>query len=155
MVRAFNRRRCRVNQLNHPAINGGSGPLQIVNIGGWCGRLGLGLMALAIVSIMALNAIGGGLSRLNNYQSARAADNGNVSTSSLDDPSAIQLSITNATGGSADGSIVIGTPTGGGIAVGRHTITIETGSSVAGYTVMLRGSGSNADLVPDDFGQQC
>lgn len=60
MVRAFNRCRRRVNQLNHPAIDGGSGSLRVANLGSWCGRLGMGLMALAIVSIMALNAIGGG-----------------------------------------------------------------------------------------------
>ena len=62
------------------------------------------------------------------------------------DPASISISISSypsssSTGGN-DPNLSLSIPQGGGIATGRHTVIVETGSSVIGYELQL---GSNSD----------
>ena len=82
-----------------------------------------------------------------------AAESSNPSIQANTDPNIISISISDATGPDPDsGNITITTPTGGGIATGKHTLTIYTSSIVTGLSVTLQGNGGETALVPNDFG---
>ena len=124
--------------------------------------LSLSCLALAIISTIGLNlarsySVTNTLANAEQGSSNTTVNSNNTATNANTNPNLISISIHSATDScdtqpTSGANLCLQTPPAGGIAVGRHTITIQTGSSVAGYTVMLRGSGSNADLVPDDFG---
>ena len=98
----------------------------------------------------------GGLSRLRDYQSASAADDASsgistYATNVSDSASIISFTFSNATGGASDGrNVAITSPDGGGIATGRHTVSVVT-NSIAGYIVSVEGSGGSTALSPIDF----
>ena len=69
------------------------------------------------------------------------------------DPTSISLSITSSPSSSTGGnnpnlSLLI--PQGGGIATGRHIVTVETGSSVIGYSLILSSDSKETSLVNSD-----
>ncbi len=146
--------------VNQPTRLGSTGVGGSASISKWATvtkYLGLGLLVLAIMATAIMNAVGGGLSRLRQYQSAGAVNdtNSGISTYAAGADGAasiISFTFTNATGGASDGrNVAITSPDGGGIATGRHTMNVAT-NSIAGYTVTVEGSGSSTALSPVDFG---
>ena len=110
----------------------------------------LACLSLAILSTIALNLI-------STYSSSNIESNaepvGNVSTLANIDPASISLSITSSpsssTGGN-DANLSLSIPQGSGIATGRHTVMVETGSSVIGYDLMLSSDSEETSLVNSD-----
>ena len=70
------------------------------------------------------------------------------------DPTSISLSITSSPSSSTDSNnpnLSLQIPQGGGIATGRHTVTVGTGSSVIGYELTLSSNDNNETaLVNND-----
>ena len=146
--------------VNQPTRLGLTGVGGLASISQWAAvtkYLGLGLLVLAIMATAIMNAVGGGLSRLRDYQSAGAADDASSGVSTYatnvsDAASIISFTFSNATGGASDGrNVAITSPDGGGIATGRHTVSVVT-NSIAGYTVSVEGSGGSTALSPVDSG---
>ena len=148
--------------INRPTQLGSSGGV-LTNIAKWAmwtKYASIASFTIAIVAIVTINAVGGGLSKLRDYQSAGAADDANsgistYATNVSDAASIISFTFSNATGSvSSDGRSVtvdIQSPDSGGIATGRHTVNIQS-NSIAGYIVTVEGSGGSTALSPVDFG---
>ena len=148
--------------INRPTQLGSSGGV-LTNIAKWAmwtKYASIASFTIAIVAIVTINAVGGGLSRLKDYQSAGATDDANsgistYATNVFDAASIISFTFSNATGSvSSDGRSVtvdIQSPDSGGIATGRHTVNIQS-NSIAGYIVTVEGSGGSTALSPVDFG---
>ena len=148
--------------INRPTQLGSSGGV-LTNIAKWAmwtKYASIASFTIAIVAIVTINAVGGGLSRLKDYQSAGATDDANsgistYATNVSDAASIISFTFSNATGSvSSDGRSVtvdIQSPDSGGIATGRHTVNIQS-NSIAGYIVTVEGSGGSTALSPVDFG---
>ena len=108
-------------------------------------------LSLAILSTLILNIV-------SSYSSSNIESNaepvGNVSTLANIDPASISISISSypsssSTGGN-DPNLSLLIPQGGGIATGRHTVTVETGSSVIGYSLILSSDSKETSLVNSD-----
>ncbi len=146
-----------VNQPTRLGLTGVGGSASISQWAAVTKYLGLGLLVLAIMATAIMNAVGVGLSRLKQYQSAGATDDANsgistYATNVSDAASILSFTFTSATGGASDGrNVAITSPDGGGIATGRHTMNVTT-NSIAGYTVTVEGSGNSTALSPVDFG---
>ena len=116
--------------------------------------LSLSCLALAIISTIGLNLVRS-YSTTNTLANARqGGDAATLANNTPAGPASIKLSITNATGGADTqaANISIHTPDGGGVATGRHTISIIS-TSVSGYTLAVEGNGGDeTDLTPPGFG---
>ena len=146
-----------VNQPTRLGLAGVGGSASISQWAAVTKYLGLGLLVLAIMATAIMNAVGGGLSRLKDYQSAGAVNDTNSDISAYaagadGAASILSFTFTSATGGASDGrNVAITSPDGGGIATGRHTVNIQS-NSIAGYIVTVEGSGGSTALSPADFG---
>ncbi len=116
---------------------------------------GLVIFAIVIISVITLNIIA---SYSNSKITAGAEPTATLATNVTGEAS-ISLSIHSATD-SCDTStsanpaadVCLQIPDGGGIAVGRHTISVISNSYV-GYSVTVEGSGGDStDMVASDFG---
>ena len=118
--------------------------------------LGIACLSLAILSTLVLNIIS---SYSNSSTRSKAEPVGNVSTLANDsacDPantnaeSCISLSITSSsstsTGGN-DPNLSLSIPQGGGIATGRHTVTVNS-NNYTGYYVTLTGNAGSPAMTP-------
>ena len=116
--------------------------------------LSLSCLTLAIISAISLNLVRS-YSTTNTLANARqGGDAATLANNTPAGPASIKLSITNATGGADTqaANISIHTPDGGGVATGRHTISIIS-TSVSGYTLAVEGNGGDeTDLTPPGFG---
>ena len=113
--------------------------------------LSLACFSLALISVITLNII---TSYSTSQISSRAEPVSNLSGSDQRDigPTGISISISSSSstgGNNADLSLLI--PQGGGLAVGRHTITVKTGSNVIGYSLTLSSDSAETGLVNDDI----
>ena len=102
----------------------------------------LACLTLAILSTLILNIISSH-SNSNTRSNAEPVSNSSASTlaSTELDPTGISISIysypsSSSTGGN-DPNLSLSIPQGGGIATGRHTVEVNTGSSVIGYELTL------------------
>ena len=71
------------------------------------------------------------------------------------DPASISLSIISSPSSSTGGNnpnLSLSIPQGGGIATGRHTVTVEAGSSVIGYELQLSSNDDETGLVNSNDG---
>ena len=108
-------------------------------------------LTLAILSAITLNLI-------STYSSSNIESNaepvGNVSTLANTDPASISISISSYPSSSSTGgnnpNLSLSIPQGGGIAAGRHTVTVSTGSSVIGYELQLSSNSNETGLVNND-----
>ena len=75
-----------------------------------------------------------------------SSNNGEPAIQADIDPTSISLSITSSPSSSTGGNnsnLSLSIPQGGGIATGRHTVTVSTGSSVIGYELTLSSNDNN------------
>ena len=115
--------------------------------------IGIAALTIAILSILILNIISSYSS--SNIESNAIDSNSEVSTlAQATGPATISLSITSSssssTGGN-DANLSLSIPQGGGIATGRHTVSVVS-NSYAGYSVTVEGSGNTTDMSASDFG---
>ncbi len=120
--------------------------------------IGIASLTIAILSVLTLNIISSYSS--SNIESNAIDSNSELSTlandSSICDPTntnaaaCISLSITSSssssTGGN-DANLSLSIPQGGGIATGRHTVSVSS-NNVAGYYVMLTGNAGSPAMTP-------
>ena len=118
----------------------------------------LACLTLAILSTLVLNIISSySYSKVN----SNAEPVSNSSTSTLAntantelDPTGISISISSYSSSSSTGSndpnLSLSIPQGGGIATGRHTVEVSTGSSVIGYELQLSSNNDETALVNND-----
>ena len=115
--------------------------------------LGIACLSLAIVSTLILNIIS---SYSNSSTRSNAEPVSNSSTSALAntantelDPTGISISISpypsSSSTGSNDSNLSLSIPQGGGIATGRHTVSVNVGINVQGYNIAV--SSDTASLV--------
>ena len=112
-------------------------------------NLSLTTLTTSLLLVLTIN-----IYRTYNYTNTltNAVESTNPSIQANIDPNIISISISDATGPDPDsGNITITTPTGGGIATGKHTLTIHTSSIVTGLSVTLQGNGGETALVPEDY----
>ena len=117
--------------------------------------LGIACLSIAILSTLILNIA-------NSYSSSKIESNAepvsNSSASTLAntelDPTGISISISSysssSSTGSNDSNLSLSIPQGDGIATGRHTVEVSTGSSVIGYELQLSSNGDETALVNND-----
>ena len=110
--------------------------------------IGIASLTIAILSVIILNLI-------STYSSSNIESNaepvGNVSTLANIDPASISISISSyssssSTGGN-DPNLSLSIPQGGGIATGRHTVTISVGSDVQEYRARFSSKTEETALV--------
>ena len=120
----------------------------------------LACLSLAILSILILNiASSYSSSKVNSNAEPIGNSNANVSaladneasTNALD-PASISISISSSSSTDSNNpNLSLQIPREGGIAVGRHTVTVGTGSSVIGYELTLSSNDNNETaLVNND-----
>ena len=117
-------------------------------------------LTLAILSTLVLNIVSSySYSKVNSnaepVSEVSTLDNNNDSStcdpSNTNAESCISLSITSSTStGSNDPNPSLSIPQGGGIATGRHTVEVSTGSSVIGYELQLSSNSNETALVSND-----
>ena len=113
--------------------------------------IGIASLTIAILSVLILNLI-------SSYSSSNTNSNaepvGDVSTLANIDPASISISISSYPSSSSTGgnnpNLSLSIPQGGGIATGRHTVTVSTGSSVIGYELQLSSNSDETGLVNND-----
>ncbi len=110
--------------------------------------------ALALISTIGLNLYRTySNSSIETSAVGNSSSGGELATQANIDPTSIALSISSypssSTGGN-DANLSLSIPQGGGIATGRHTVTVETGSSVIGYDLMLSSDSEETSLVNGD-----
>ena len=119
--------------------------------------LGITCLTLAILSTLVLNIVSSySYSKVN----SNAEPVSNSSTSTLanteQDPTGISISISSYSSSSSTGSndpnLSLSIPQGGGIATGRHTVEVSTGSSVIGYELQLSSNSDETGLVNNNAG---
>ena len=116
---------------------------------------GLILLAIVVLSVVILNIIS---PYSNSKINAGAEPTATLATNVDGAASIISLTIHSATD-SCDTStsanpaadVCLQIPDGGGIAVGRHTVSVVS-NSYAGYSVTVEGSGNTTDMSASDFG---
>ena len=114
--------------------------------------IGIASLTIAILSVLILNII-------SSYSSSNTNSNaepvGGVSTLANIDPASISISISSYPSSSSTGgnnpNLSLSIPQGGGIATGRHTVSVVS-NSYAGYSVTVEGSGNTTDMSASDFG---
>ena len=110
---------------------------------------------LALISTIGLNLYRTYSSSIVRTNAVDGSTNSELATQADTDPASISLSIisspSSSTGGN-DANLSLTIPQGGGIATGRHTITVETGSSVMGYELQLSSNGDETGLVNSNDG---
>ena len=115
--------------------------------------IGIASLTIAILSILILNIISSYSS--SNIESNAIDSNSEVSTlTQATGPATISLSITSSSSSSTGGNnpnLSLSIPQGGGIATGRHTVSVVS-NSYAGYSVTVEGSGNTTDMAASDFG---
>ena len=117
--------------------------------------LGIACLSLAILSVLTLNIIST-YSSNNLVSNAQPVDDSSVTTSANAelDPTSISISISSYSSSSSTGSndpnLSLSIPQGGGIATGRHTVEVSTGSSVIGYELQLSSNDNETALVNND-----
>ena len=115
----------------------------------------IAILAIVILSVIILNIVA---SYSNTKTQAGAEPTATLATN-VNGAASISLSIHSATDScdtstpaDTDGDICMQIPDGGGLAVGRHTISVIS-NSYAGYSVTVEGSGGDStDMVASDFG---
>ena len=119
--------------------------------------IGIASLTIAILSVLILNII-------SSYSSSNIESNaepiGDTSTLANIDPASISISISSypsssSTGGN-DPNLSLSIPQGGGIATGRHTVSVSS-NNVTGYEVTLSASETNnneTSLVNNSYGHR-
>ena len=113
----------------------------------------LACLSLVILSTLILNIVSS-YSSSNIESNAEPVSNSPTSTLANIDPASISISISSYPSSSSTGgnnpnlSLLI--PQGGGIATGRHTVTVSTGSGVIGYELQLSSDSDETGLVNND-----
>ena len=110
--------------------------------------IGIASLTIAILSVIILNLI-------STYSSSNIESNaepvGNVSTLANIDPAGISISISSYPSSSSTGgnnpNLSLSIPQGGGIATGRHTVTISVGSDVQEYRARFSSKTEETSLV--------
>ena len=113
--------------------------------------LSLACLSLAILSTLILNIVSSYSSSSTQINATDSSTNGEPVVQSSADPTSIALSISSSpssssTGGN-DANLSLSIPQGGGIATGRHTITVETGSDIIGYDLILSSNSEETNIV--------
>ncbi len=107
-------------------------------------------LSLAILSTLILNIVSS-YSSSNIESNAEPVGNASTLTNTTLDPASISISISSYPSSSSTGgnnpNLSISIPQGGGIATGRHTVTVSTGSSVIGYELQLSSNSDETGLV--------
>ena len=118
--------------------------------------LGIACLSLTILSTLILNIVSS-YSSSNINSNAEPVSNSPTSTlaNTTLDPASISISISSYPSSSSTDSnnpnLSLQIPREGGIAVGRHTVTVGTGSSVIGYELTLSSNDNNETaLVNND-----
>ena len=110
---------------------------------------------LALISTIGLNLYKTYSSSNVKTNAVDGSTNSELAAQADTDPASISLSIisspSSSTGGN-DANLSLSIPQGGGIATGRHTVTVETGSSVIGYELQLSSNGDETGLVNSNDG---
>ena len=110
--------------------------------------IGIASLTIAILSVFILNII-------SSYSSSNTNSNaepvGDVSTLANIDPASISISISSYPSSSSTGgnnpNLSLSIPQGGGIATGRHTVTISVGSDVQEYRARFSSKTEETALV--------
>ena len=110
--------------------------------------IGIASLTIAILSVIILNLI-------STYSSSNIESNaepvGNVSTLANIDPASISISISSYPSSSSTGgnnpNLSLSIPQGGGIATGRHTVTISVGSDAQEYRARFSSKTEETALV--------
>ena len=110
--------------------------------------IGIASLTIAILSVIILNLI-------STYSSSNIESNaepvGDVSTLANIDPASISISISSYPSSSSTGgnnpNLSLSIPQGGGIATGRHTVTISVGSDVQEYRARFSSKTEETALV--------
>ena len=123
--------------------------------------LGIACLTLAILSTLVLNIVSSySYSKVNsnaepvgNNSTSTLANTANTANTELD-PTGISISISSyssssSTGGD-DANLSLQIPREGGIATGRHTVEVSTGSSVIGYELQLASNNNETGLVNNE-----
>ena len=119
--------------------------------------IGIASLTIAILSILILNIISSYSSSKiesnaidsNNEPSTLANDSSTCDPTNTNAAACISMSITSSsssTGGN-DANLSLSIPQGGGIATGRHTVSVSS-NNVAGYYVMLTGNAGSPAMTP-------
>ena len=116
--------------------------------------LSLACLSLAILSTLVLNIVSSYSSSSTQINATDSSTNGEPVVQSSADPTSIALSISSSpssssTGGN-DANLSLSIPQGGGIATGRHTVEVSTGSSVIDYELQLSSNSDETALVNND-----
>ena len=116
--------------------------------------------SIACFTLALISTIGFNLYRTYSSSNVRTnavdgSTNSELAAQADTDPASISLSITSSPSSSTGGnnpnlSLLI--PQGGGVATGRHIVTVETGSSVIGYELQLSSNGDETGLVNSSDG---
>ena len=117
--------------------------------------IGIASLTIAILSVLILNIISS-YSSSNTNSNAEPVSNSPVSTLANIDPAGISISISSyssssSTGGN-DPNLSLSIPQGGGIATGRHTVTISVGSDVQEYRARFSSKTEETALVNESDG---
>ena len=113
--------------------------------------IGIASLTIAILSILVLNII-------SSYSSSNIESNaepvGNTSALANIDPAGISISISSYPSSSSTGgnnpNLSLSIPQGGGIATGRHTVSLGVGSDISWYQVMLSSQTEETSLIDKD-----
>ena len=110
---------------------------------------------LALISTIGLNLYKTYSSSNVKTNAVDGSANSELAAQADTDPASISLSIisspSSSTGGN-DPNLSLSIPQGGGIATGRHTVTVSTGSSIIGYELQLSSNSDETGLVNNDAG---
>ena len=118
-------------------------------------HLGIAYLSLAIFSTLILNIVSSYSSSKIESSAELLSEASTPANDSICDPTntnaaaCISLSITSSsssTGGN-DANLSLSIPQGGGIATGRHTVSVSS-NNVAGYYVMLTGNAGSPAMTP-------
>ena len=113
--------------------------------------IGIASLTIAILSVLILNIIS---SYSNSHIQSKAESVSDTSTLASTDPAGISISISSysfsSSTGSNDPNLSLTIPQGGGIATGRHTVTISVGSDVQEYRARFSSKTDETSLVNEN-----